>query len=74
MNTLLLRAWIRLAHRPIHRPERDERGQTTAEYALITGAMALVFGLVAAWAASTGKIGQLLDTVFNQLVRVARGG
>jgi Flp pilus assembly pilin Flp len=72
MLTLLLRYWIRLMHRPV-RPA-GERGQTTAEYALITGAMALVFGLVAAWAASTGKIGQLLDTVFNQLVQVARGG
>ena len=50
-----------------------EEGQTTAEYALLTGAMALILGLVAAWAASTGKIGGLLDTVFDSLIGSAGG-
>ncbi|MDG2113672.1 MAG: hypothetical protein P8N02_13780 [Actinomycetota bacterium] len=49
--------------------ERDERGQATAEYALLTGAIALVITAVAAWAASTGKIGRLLDLVFDHLAR-----
>ncbi len=54
-------------------PPGDEEGQTTAEYALLTGAMALILGLVAAWAASTGKIGGLLDAVFDQLIGSAGG-
>jgi len=53
--------------------ERGDEGQTTAEYALLTGAMALILGLVAAWAASTGKIGGLLDTVFDSLIGSAGG-
>ncbi|GEM_PF-4458814 len=53
--------------------ETGEDGQTTAEYALLTGAMALILGLVAAWAASTGKIGGLLDTVFDSLIGSAGG-
>ena len=48
---------------------RDERGQATAEYTLLTGAIALVITAVAAWAASTGKIARLLDVVFDHLVR-----
>lgn len=47
----------------------DESGQTTAEYALLTGAIALVVAAVTAWATSTGKIGRLLDSVFNYLVK-----
>ena len=34
----------------------NQRGQATAEYALLTGAIALVIALVAAWATSTGKV------------------
>ena len=51
-------------------PDRtDEAGQTTAEYALLTGAIALLVAAVTAWATSTGKIGRLLDAVFNYLTR-----
>ena len=50
---------------------RDEAGQATAEYALLTGAIALVIALVAAWATSTGKVAALLDAVFDGLVRAA---
>ncbi len=49
---------------------KSEHGQTTAEYALLTGAVALLIAAVATWAASTGKIGRLLDVIFNQLVNV----
>ena len=52
---------------PPHRT--DETGQTTAEYALLTGAIALLVAAVTAWATSTGKIGRLLDAVFNYLTR-----
>ena len=47
----------------------DERGQATAEYALLTGAIALLITAVTAWAAATGKIARLLDVVFDQLIR-----
>lgn len=50
---------------------RNEAGQATAEYALVTGVVALVVGLVAAWAAGTGKVSALLDAVFDGLVRAA---
>lgn len=54
-------------------PERAdaaaEAGQTTAEYALLTGAIALLVAAVTAWATSTGKIGRLLDAVFNHLTK-----
>lgn len=49
--------------------EPAEAGQTTAEYALLTGAIALLIAAVAAWATTTGKIGRLLDVVFDHLVR-----
>jgi hypothetical protein len=62
----LIRAWLAL-----HRRAVEEHGQSTAEYALLTAAMALVLGLVAAWAAGTGRIEQLLDTVFGRLVDAA---
>ena len=49
--------------------DADESGQTTAEYALLTGAIALLVAAVTAWATSTGKIGRLLDAVFNYLTK-----
>jgi len=49
----------------------DEGGQATAEYALLTGAIALILALVSAWATSTGKVGALLDAVFDGLISVA---
>jgi hypothetical protein len=63
----LIRAWLALQRRPT-----SERGQSTAEYALLTAAMALVLGLVAAWVAGSGRIEQLLDTVFGRLVDAAK--
>jgi Flp pilus assembly pilin Flp len=65
--------FTRLAVRVLHRPRPDDSGQTTAEYALLTGAMALILGLVAAWATSTGKVGQLFDAVFSNLTKAAKG-
>ncbi len=58
---------VRRTHRL--KPAADESGQTTAEYALLTGAIALVVAAATAWATSTGKIGRLLDSVFNYLVK-----
>ena len=74
----------RSAHRPVRRTHRidaghadhlhqssqsSQAGQTTAEYALLTGAIALLVAAVTAWATSTGKIGRLLDAVFNYLTK-----
>lgn len=61
-------------HRPhparrTHRLAADQAGQTTAEYALLTGAIALLVAAVTAWATSTGKVGRLLDAVFNYLTK-----
>ncbi len=54
------------------RRPRCERGQATVEYALVVLAAAAVALLVIAWAARTGKVGELLDRVFDQVV--ARAG
>lgn len=45
----------------------NDHGQATVEYALIILAAATIALLVVAWAASTGKIGQLLDTVIDNV-------
>jgi Protein of unknown function (DUF4244) len=50
---------------------RRERGQATAEYALVMLAAAAIAGLLLAWAASTDGIGRLLDTVLNSIIRDA---
>jgi hypothetical protein len=43
------------------------RGQATVEYVLVLIGVAAIALLVAAWAASTGKIGSLLDRVFDSM-------
>ena len=45
-----------------------ERGQATAEYALVMLAAAALAGLLIAWAAGTDGIGRLLDAVMDSLV------
>ncbi|MCU1496665.1 MAG: hypothetical protein JWM47_618 [Acidimicrobiales bacterium] len=49
-----------------------ESGQATAEYALVLLGAAAVALLFAAWAAKSGKIGQLFDVVVDRLVKDAR--
>ncbi|MDZ7679431.1 MAG: DUF4244 domain-containing protein [Acidimicrobiales bacterium] len=46
----------------------DERGQSTAEYALVILGAAAVAALLAAWAGQTNKIGQLLDAVLDKII------
>ena len=60
---LTLDRLVALRHRP-----RDDRGQTTAEYALVLFGAATVALLVVSWAHSTGKIGKLLDTIVEQVI------
>jgi Flp pilus assembly pilin Flp len=45
----------------------DERGQASAEYALVLLGAAAVALLVVGWATQTDLIGKLLDTVMNHL-------
>ena len=51
---------------------RSERGQATAEYALVLLGAAAVAVLVVGWAARTGKIGDLLNSVFDKLLGKVR--
>ena len=48
---------------PVHR--RSERGQSTAEYALLVLGVATIALVVLAWAGSTGAIGSLFDRVIE---------
>jgi Flp pilus assembly pilin Flp len=50
-----------------HRLQRTERGQATAEYALVLLGAAAVALLIVGWATKTDLIGKLLDTVMNNL-------
>ena len=45
-----------------------ERGQATAEYALVLLGAAAVALMLAAWAAKSGKLTQLFDAVVGQLI------
>jgi Flp pilus assembly pilin Flp len=47
---------------------RDDRGQASAEYALVLLGAAAVALLVLTWARHTDRVGQLLDTVFDHLL------
>ncbi|TML13494.1 MAG: hypothetical protein E6G39_10005 [Actinobacteria bacterium] len=56
--------WVSRSH--------DERGQAVTEYVLLLLGVAAVALTVTAWAAKTGKIGDLFDRVFNEITsRVA---
>ena len=46
----------------------DERGQASAEYALVLLGAAAVALLVTAWATRTNRVGRLLDAVLDQLL------
>jgi hypothetical protein len=51
---------------------RRERGQAVTEYVLLLLGVAAVALAVTAWAAKSGKIGDLLDRVFDEIMsRVA---
>ena len=45
----------------------DDRGQATAEYALVVLGAATVAMMLIAWATSTGKISSLLNKVVNSI-------
>jgi Flp pilus assembly pilin Flp len=71
MPTLLLALQVHLLT-AARRADDDERGQATAEYALVLlGAAALAL-LVVSWVTKTNVVGRLLDLVFGQLTDKAK--
>ena len=67
-----MRSWFIRLHILLRaRPRRDDRGQATAEYALVLLGAALVALLLVAWATAgggAGKIGRLLDVVLDTII------
>lgn len=58
---------------PAPRPHRRRNchrmgGQATAEYALVLLGAAAIALLLAAWAARSGRIGDLFDAVIDQII------
>jgi hypothetical protein len=49
----------------------DDRGQTTAEYALVLLGGVAVAGLLIAWATQSHAISRLFDVVVERIVRAA---
>jgi hypothetical protein len=64
VSDLLLRIFIALGARI----DRAERGQTTAEYALVMLAAAAVAGLVLAWATKSHAMSRLFDAVIDKVI------
>ena len=50
------------------RLEHSDRGQTTAEYALVMLAAAAVAGLVLAWATKSHAVARLFDAVIDKVI------
>ena len=72
MSTQLLFVFVWIQATAAHlgrRVSRTERGQATAEYALVLLGAAAVAVLVIGWAAKSGKIGELLDRVFDTVTQ-----
>jgi Flp pilus assembly pilin Flp len=51
---------------------RAERGQTTAEYALVILAAAAVAVVLIAWARSSGKLPAFFDSIIDQVAGSAQ--
>jgi Flp pilus assembly pilin Flp len=49
------------------RVDASERGQTTAEYALVLIAAAAIGGLILAWATKTHAVSGLFDKIVNRI-------
>jgi hypothetical protein len=69
----LLTQLLLLARARAHAHERageddDQRGQATAEYALVLLGAAAVALLVVSWATKTNVVAKLLDAVFGELL------
>ena len=51
---------------------RDDRGQATAEYALVLLGAAAIAMLLIAWATQTDRVGKLFDWVMNEIIGRAK--
>ena len=58
---------------PIKRLRRDQRGQATAEYALVLLGVAALALLIVSWATHTNKVGDLFDGIFDTLLGHVKG-
>jgi len=70
MNNKINNAVLCVLHRialATNGQDRD-RGQATAEYALLLLAAATIALLVVTWATSTGKIGELFDAALDSVI------
>ena len=67
----MLKLFVRL-HAFALSPGRDQRGQATAEYALVLLGAASVALLLAMWAKQGGKVGKLLDAIFGTLIDMVK--
>jgi Flp pilus assembly pilin Flp len=54
-------------HSLLNRLRHDERGQASAEYALVLLGAAAVALLIMGWATKTDLVGKLLDTVMKTI-------
>lgn len=68
MSFLLLDLWLRATTRLRSRDPRGERGQATAEYALVILGAAAVAGLLLAWATKTHTLSRLFDSVIDAVM------
>ena len=64
MSEAFTRFWIAFGNRF----DRDERGQTTAEYALVLLAAAALGMLLLTWAKGSHAVSSLFDKVINQIL------
>ena len=70
---LHLRLWSALV--ALHaRCVGDQRGQTTAEYALVLVVAAVIGSLVLTWATKTHAVGRLFDVTIGRVVDLVGGG
>ena len=58
--------WVRL--NSFVRTVKDERGQTTAEYALVILAAAAIAIVLIAWAHSSGKLPAFFDNIIDSVI------
>ncbi len=68
----MLLSLCRLYKRKLRHSALLDTGQTTAEYALVLLGAAAVALLLIAWVTGSGKIGELFDVVFNNIIGKAR--
>jgi len=57
-----------LMWRTTSRLRREEKGQTTAEYALVILAAAAIAVVLIAWARSSGKLPAFFDSVIDSVI------